>query len=134
MTHPDQSTRLRAGLPGLALLAALIPTLLLSGEVRAQGSTNNMPGMGDKKAPMTMGDSKQTTASGAGTVVAVNAASKKVTLDHGPMPAIKWPAMKMEFPAAPSVDLSKLKVGDKVNFTLSGSGSSYTVQSVSPAR
>lgn len=42
--------------------------------------------------------------------------------------------MKMEFAAAPSVDLSKVKTGDKVNFTLSGSGMSYTVQSVTAAR
>jgi len=134
MNHLDGIFRRTASLPGLALLSALLPAVFLSGEVRAQGSMNNMPSMGDKKAPMSMGDSKQTTASGTGTVVAVNASNKKVTLDHGPMPALKWPAMKMEFAAAPSVDLSKVKVGDKVNFTVSGSGSSYTVQSVSPAR
>jgi Cu(I)/Ag(I) efflux system periplasmic protein CusF len=40
--------------------------------------------------------------------------------------------MKMEFSVAPSVDLSKVKVGDKVRFTLNGSGNSYTVQSISP--
>jgi Cu(I)/Ag(I) efflux system protein CusF len=40
--------------------------------------------------------------------------------------------MKMEFATARSVDLSKVKVGDKVRFTLSGSGNSYTVQSISP--
>ena len=33
---------------------------------------------------------------------------------------------------APSVDLSKVKTGDRVQFTLSGSGNSYTVQSISP--
>ena len=69
---------------------------------------------------------------GTGTVTALNAANHKVTLDHGPIPAINWPPMKMEFAAAPSVDLAKLKTGDKVNFTLSGSGNTYTVQSISP--
>jgi Cu/Ag efflux protein CusF len=33
----------------------------------------------------------------------------------------------MEFAVAPSVDLAKLKTGDKVKFTLSGSGNAYTV-------
>jgi hypothetical protein len=56
------------------------------------------------------------------------------TLDHGPIQTLKWPAMKMEFTAAPSVDLSKVKVGDKVNFTLNGSGGSYTLQSLSVLR
>lgn len=34
--------------------------------------------------------------------------------------------MKKEFAVAPAADLSKLKTGDKVRFTLSGSGNSYT--------
>ncbi len=61
-----------------------------------------------------------------------NPANHKVTFDHGPIPAINWPAT-MEFAVARSVDLAKLKTGDKVNFTLSGSGGTYTVQSISPA-
>lgn len=85
----------------------------------------NMPM--NKDTPMTAAKS----ASGTGTVVAVNAAGKKITFNHGPMPEIDWPAMKMEFPVAASVDLSKVKTGDKVKFTLTGSGKSYTVQSIS---
>lgn len=41
--------------------------------------------------------------------------------------------MKMEFAVAPSVDLAKVTTGDKVNFTLSGSGGTYSVQSITPA-
>ena len=121
------------------LLIGISSVPLSLGEVRAQGMQKQMPGMGDAKQGMQkqmpgMGDPKQgTTASGSGTVTAVNAAGRKITFDHGPMPEINWPAMKMEFPVAPSVDLSKVKTGDKVTFTLSGSGSSYTVQSMSVA-
>ncbi|MDU6244639.1 MAG: copper-binding protein, partial [Bradyrhizobium sp.] len=89
-----------------------------------------MPGMNDSK----MNDTKKTkTADATGTITALNAANHKITFDHGPIPAIDWPAMKMEFAVAPSVDLAKLKTGDKVKFTLSGSGNTYTVQSISPA-
>jgi len=42
--------------------------------------------------------------------------------------------MKMEFTVAPSVDLSKVKAGDKVKFTLSGSRNTYTVQSITAVR
>jgi len=42
--------------------------------------------------------------------------------------------MKMEFLFVSSLDLSKVKVGDKVQFTITGSGNSYTVQSINPAR
>jgi Cu(I)/Ag(I) efflux system periplasmic protein CusF len=104
----------------IGLASALVPLET----VRAQGM-QNMPGMG---AP-----AQATAVSGTGTVAAVNTVDRKVTLDHGPIPAIKWPAMKMEFPTAQSVDLSKLKAGDKVKFTISGSGNSYTVQSISLA-
>jgi Cu/Ag efflux protein CusF len=118
-----------AHLLALTLLAGVAPVLLSPGDARAQGmgsKMDNMPGMGNAKktAPKT--------ATGAGTITALNAAGRKVTFDHGPMPEINWPAMKMEFPVAPSVDLSKVKTGDKVRFTLSGSGQSYTVQSISP--
>jgi len=86
-----------------------------------------------KDMPMS-GDTKEGAASATGTVTAVNMAAKKVTIDHGPIPAIKWPSMKMEFATAPSVDLTKVKAGDKVRFTLTGSGSTYTVQSIAPGQ
>jgi Cu/Ag efflux protein CusF len=101
----------------------MAPMLIPWSTLHAQ-DMKQMPGMGSPK--------QATTASGTGTVTAVNVASRKITLDHGPMPEIKWPAMKMEFAAAPSVDLSKVNTGDKVRFTISGSGSSYTVQSIAP--
>ncbi len=124
----NASHLLAAGLVACVLLIGTSPLLLPVGDVRAQGMQPNMkqmPGMGDAK--------QGTTASASGTVAAVNAANRKITFDHGPIPEIKWPAMKMEFPVAPSVDLSKVKTGDKVRFTLSGSGNSYTVQSISPS-
>ena len=91
-------------------------------------------GTSDMKKMPTMNDTKKaTTASATGTITAVNAANHKITFDHGPIPAINWPAMKMEFAVASSVDLAKVKTGDKVNFTLSGSEGTYTVQTISPA-
>ena len=119
----------RTGILAGTLLLGMASVLLASADLRAQGmqKMDNMPGMGGG------GQKAATTASGTGTVTAINAATRKVTLDHGPIPEIKWGKMKMEFATAPSVDLSKIKVGDKVHFTLSGSGSTYTVQSISPA-
>src|SRR5713226_9293968 len=101
---------------GLTLLTGLIPFVASHENAQAQ-SMNTMPGMGKSEQK-----SEQKTASGTGTVTALNAATKKITLDHTPLAAINWPAMKMEFPTASSVDISKVKVGDKVQFTLTGSG------------
>jgi len=119
----------RASVLASTLIGAAL-TLQMNGAL-AQGGMSDMkktPGMNDK-----MSDTKKpTTADGTGTITAMNAANHKVTLDHGPIPAINWPPMKMEFAVASSVDLAKLKTGDKVNFTLSGSGNTFTVQSISP--
>ena len=121
----------RAGVLTAALLGAALT--LQAGAASAQGGTG-MSDMKDMKKMPPMSDVKAaTTAPASGTVTALNAADHKITFDHGPIPAINWPAMKMEFAVAPSVDLSKVKTGDKVNFTLSGSGGTYTVQSITPA-
>jgi len=121
--------RPRAGYLAWTLVIGMAPALLSTGEVRAQGM--NMPGM-KKDMPAKKGETQAAAATGM--VTAVNTESRKVTLDHGPIADINWPAMKMEFPVAGSVDISKVKTGDRVRFTLSGSGSSYTVQSISPAQ
>src|SRR5262245_15084577 len=114
----------RGRLLGLAM-AGMLATFAPSMEIRAQGNMKQMEGMGDTK--------QTATASATGTVAAVSAASHRITVNHGPIPEIKMPAMRMEFPVVSSLDLSKVKVGDKVRFTLSGSGNSYTVQSITPA-
>mgnify|MGYP001350070568 CR=1 FL=1 len=118
------SRLLRFSLLASALLVGLALPLLPPTQAHAQGMSN-MGGMSSKGTA---------TASGTGTITALNASNRKVTIDHGPILAIKWPAMKMEFPVAPSVDLSKIKAGDTVTFTLSGSNNSYTVQSIGVAK
>ena len=123
----DPFRRPRAQYLAWTLMIGMASTLLPSSEVRAQ--MKDMPGM-KKDMPATKGATQS--AAGTGTVTSMDTANRKVTFDHGPMPAINWPAMKMEFSVAPSVDLSKVQTGDRVQFTLSGSGNSYTVQSMSP--
>ncbi len=55
---------------------------------------------------------------GMGVVKEIFAADKKLNLSHEPIAELNWPAMSMDFPVADSVDLSGLKVGDAVHFTL----------------
>lgn len=124
----------RAGVLAATLLGAALT--LQAGAASAQGMSDmkDMKDMKDMQKTAPMSDTKAAkTATASGTVTALNAADHKITFDHGPIPAINWPAMKMEFAVAPSVDLTKVKTGDKVNFTLSGSGDTYTVQSITPA-
>ncbi|MBL8772397.1 MAG: copper-binding protein [Phenylobacterium sp.] len=58
---------------------------------------------------------------GSGVVKGVNAKAGTVTLHHGPIPALKWPAMTMTFKASPEV-VKTAKTGKSVTFTLNAAG------------
>ncbi|MGZ5901799.1 MAG: copper-binding protein [Reyranella sp.] len=74
------------------------------------------------------------TVHGSGIVNSVDPAGHKISLNHNAIPSIGWPAMTMEFAAAPSVDLRTVKPGAHVDFTMQRSGDGmYVIQSVTPA-
>lgn len=77
---------------------------------RTMGS--NMSGMAMK------GDQAATMGTGSGVITAVDAAAGTVTIDHGAIPAVDWPAMAMTF-TAPAAVLGDAKVGDRVAFDVS---------------
>jgi len=63
---------------------------------------------------------------GVGTVTEIDAAKGMVTLDHGDIAELQWPAMKMGFAIKPEL-LAGIKVGDKVNFEIDWNGTAGTV-------
>jgi len=68
-----------------------------------------------------------------GTVDAVDAAKRKVTLSHGAIKSLGWPAMTMDFAVDKGVDLSTIKTGTKVNFTLvRGPDGQWVVDTLKP--
>lgn len=69
-----------------------------------------------------------------GTVNSIDLAQHKLNISHNPIPEIGWPAMTMEFPVAPSVDLRSVKPGMRVNFTIEqGQGGMYQIEAITPA-
>lgn len=84
-------------------------------------STESMPIMGTETAAIT--------ASASGTVEAVDTAAKTITIAHGPVDALKWPAMTMTF-QAPDVDLAAIKKGDHVAFEFTSSGMNGTITKI----
>jgi Cu/Ag efflux protein CusF len=83
---------------------------------------------------MQMAHAGHSDAHGTGTVNSVDPAQHKVNLSHQPIPDIGWPAMTMDFPAAPSVDLKTITPGMHVNFTIEqGQGGIYEIRSIVPA-
>ncbi len=53
--------------------------------------------------------------SGVGTITAIDAETGKITLAHGPVAELEWPAMTMSFAGNPAKEQG-LAVGDKVAF------------------
>jgi Cu(I)/Ag(I) efflux system periplasmic protein CusF len=97
----------------LALAAALVAAPAIAQQAGAQGQS----------------------VTATGTVKKVDAAKRVVNLSHGPIAAIDWPAMTMEFAVAPDVNLSAVKPGQEVEFTLApkaGAKGEYTVTGVKP--
>ena len=95
----------------LALSVAMIP---LS---RAQG-------MGaDKK-------SEGKTHKGVGTVKKIDPAGGKVTIAHGPIQTMNWPAMNMTFTVKDKALLGKFSQDKKVEFEFVQQGSDYVITSV----
>ena len=83
-----------------------------------------MKGMGaDKKAEVQ-------SHKGVGTVKKVDSAGGKVTIAHGPIPTMKWPAMNMTFTVKNKAMLGKFSQDKKVEFEFVDQGSNYVITSV----
>jgi Cu(I)/Ag(I) efflux system membrane fusion protein len=58
---------------------------------------------------------------GNGTVEAVDVQARRVRISHGPIEALGWAPMTMEFDVLPGADLETLTIGQGIHFTLSQS-------------
>jgi Cu/Ag efflux protein CusF len=68
-----------------------------------------------------------------GVVDAVDPAKRKVTVSHGAIKSLGWPAMTMDFAVNQAIDLTTIKAGTKVNFTLvRGSNGAWIVDTLKP--
>ena len=68
----------------------------------------------------------------AGTVTAIDPAKGTITLDHGAITTLGWPAMTMGFAIRPDQQAG-IKVGDKVNFEIDWDGKAGTIAKITKA-
>ena len=69
-----------------------------------------------------------------GTVKSVDAAAGKLVIAHDPIPALKWPAMVMDFRLADKAMADKVKAGDQVKFEMkAGDQGAYVITAIEPA-
>jgi Cu(I)/Ag(I) efflux system protein CusF len=92
-----------------------------------------MPAMPMDKMPMKEMQMEQSgaaaTAQASGTVKAIDSQKGSVTIAHGPVPAVKWPAMNMGFKATPE-QLAQVQVGQQVMFEFKIEGMAATLLSI----
>lgn len=112
----------------LALSVAAIPL------GRAQGMGGmDMKGMDvgqDKKGPSGDKKSQAQTHKGSGTVTKVDQANGKVTIAHGPVQSLKWPAMTMTYDVKDKALLGKFSRDKKVEFEFVEQGKDYVITAV----
>lgn len=67
---------------------------------------------------------------GSGTVQKIDAAKGAVTIAHGPVKTLSWPAMTMTFAMKDKNMLDKIKTGSKVEFSFVESGKVHVVTEI----
>ena len=56
-----------------------------------------------------------------GRIDAIDLQARTITISHGPVPALEWPAMTMTF-QAPDANLEGLRPGDEIEFDFEARG------------
>jgi len=100
-----------------------------------QGAQGSAP---EPKAPAKPGPGAaaagQVAHRGAGSVEAVNPVGGTVTLAHGPIASLKWPAMSMDFRVKDPAVIRTLKPGQKIDFEfVDAGGGEYLILRAQPA-
>jgi len=90
--------------------------------------------MSEAKHKEMAGDmSAATMAMATGTVESVDTGAGKITIAHGPVEALKWPAMTMAFKASPE-QLASVKAGQQVEFEFEAKGMDSTITRITPTK
>ncbi len=87
------------------------------------------PGATDSAAANAAVPADPKTATGEGAITAIDPDTGKITLVHGPVAELSWPAMTMGF-GAKEGQLGDLKVGDKVRFSFRWDGKTAEIESI----
>ena len=71
--------------------------------------------------------------SATGTITALDPATSTITIDHGAVSELEWPAMTMGFGATPE-QVNQLQVGQRVDFDFEMAGSQATITRIEPVQ
>jgi Cu/Ag efflux protein CusF len=135
INSPPTSAELGAAVPlGIDLGGSGPVIASAQPELPAQAIRAEADAASPRHSDMQMAHAGHNDAHGTGTINSVDPAQHKVNLSHNPIPEIGWPAMTMEFPVAPSIDLTAIRPGTRVNFTIEQQpGGMYEIRAIAPA-
>ncbi|WP_217476672.1 copper-binding protein [Stutzerimonas stutzeri] len=105
---------------------ALVPAAYAAETNHMEGMPMDHKGMNDM--PMQHDPAAQT-ASATGTVKKIDPDKGTLTIAHGPVPELKWPAMVMGFAATPA-QIAQVNEGDQVTFTFTSEGMRARITSI----
>ncbi len=108
-------------------------TVLIAVSIVATGPALAQP-MADMPGMAGMDHAKQSVKTGkaVGVITAIDPKAAKVTIKHGPIPAVGWPAMTMTFNATPPTLLNGVRVGQTVAFDVHTQGMDAEVTALRP--
>jgi len=104
--------------------ACFVAALLFLPAVASAQTMGHMPGVS--------GATGIKAGKGVGVITALDPKSAKVTIRHGPIPSVSWPAMTMAFKANPPTLLKGLHVGQTVAFDVRTKGMDAEVTAMQP--
>jgi len=115
--------------------ALLLTALTLLSATTIAGAGAYPPNvLGTERSTLPVHENHAGAAKANGVVNAVDTAQRKLNVSHGSIKQLGWPAMTMDFAVSKDVDLSSVKAGMKINFTLvRGTDGAWTVDTVKPA-
>lgn len=97
----------------------------LKASLSRMSETGDSAGISDKTAT-----NESVGIKGMGTIKMLKPGEHKIKIAHDPIEALGWPAMMMDFSFKHGVDISQLKSGDHVGFTLEKSDDGYVINNI----
>lgn len=113
----------------LSQLLFLVLVVSIAAPATGYAQSDSMRAMEMKEKPAASKSAQAKPHKAAGTVTKVDAASSKVTIAHGPVQTLKWPAMTMTFLVEDKALLGELSSGRKVEFEFVQQGRDYVITS-----
>ena len=113
-----------------AVLSLTTVALLLVTAAGAHAQAGGMSGMPMDGSKTTAPKADAASHQAAGVVKTVDAAAGKVTIAHGPVPTLNWPAMTMGFTVKDKALMAQLPAGKSVQVTFRQEGKDYVITSV----